>query len=68
MVIYLEYAEVDKRFTLIDKPNSGYGHSMNVGIDNAHGKYLGILEPDDYVVPEMYRDLYARAERISAIS
>ena len=63
MVIYLEYAEVDKRFTLIDKPNSGYGHSMNVGIDNAHGKYLGILEPDDYVVPEMYRDLYARAER-----
>ena len=64
MVIYLEYAEVDKRFTLIDKPNSGYGHSMNVGIDNAHGKYLGILEPDDYVVPEMYRDLYARAESL----
>ncbi len=58
MTIYSEYANIDKRFTLIDKVNSGYGHSMNVGIDAAKGEYLGILEPDDYVTKNMFSDLY----------
>lgn len=63
MTIYREYAEIDKRFVLIDKANSGYGHSMNVGIDAAKGEYLGILEPDDYVVKEMFKDLYNIAKK-----
>ena len=62
MTIYYEYANIDKRFTLIDKANSGYGHSMNVGIDASTGEYLGILEPDDYVVPNMFADLYKIAK------
>ena len=39
----------DPRFKLIDKPNSGYGDSMNKGLDLAHGKYIGILESDDHL-------------------
>ena len=63
MTIIREYASIDKRFKIIDKENSGYGHSMNVGIDAAKGKYLGILEPDDYVPFDMYEKLYAIASK-----
>ena len=58
MTIMREYASVDKRFRIIDKANTGYGNSMNVGIDEARGEYLGILEPDDYVPANMFRNLY----------
>lgn len=55
MAIIKEYASLDKRFRIIDKPNSGYGHSMNKGIDAARGQYLGILEPDDFVPSSMFQ-------------
>ena len=29
-----EYAAKDSRFIIIDKPNGGYGHSMNCGFDS----------------------------------
>ena len=39
----------DPRFRVIDKPNSGYGASMNRGLDEARGRYLAILESDDFL-------------------
>jgi glycosyltransferase involved in cell wall biosynthesis len=56
--ILKEYAEKDNRIKVISKPNSGYGHTMNVGIDAATGEYLGIVESDDYVKLDMYETLY----------
>lgn len=53
-----EYKQRDDRIKVISKSNSGYGHTMNVGLDAAKGEYIGIVEPDDYVVPEMYKTLY----------
>ena len=61
--IIKEYSKKDSRIIIIDKPNSGYGHSMNVGIDRATGKYIGIVEPDDYVKLDMYETLYNEAEK-----
>ena len=55
------YASNDARIKVIDKPNGGYGNAMNVGISNAAGEYVGILEPDDYLKPEMFQKLYNRA-------
>lgn len=52
----------DKRFIVITKKNSGYGNTMNVGIDNAHGEYLGIVESDDYVDKHMFEVLYTVAK------
>lgn len=49
--IIKRYMEKDQRFRLIDKDNSGYGASMNLGIDTARGEYIGILEPDDFFEP-----------------
>ena len=47
---------------VIDKPNSGYGHSLNVGIDASKGKYIGIVESDDFIDPQMFLRLFEQAE------
>jgi len=59
--ILREYAGRDARVMIIDKPNTGYGHSMNTGIDAALGEYIGIVESDDYILPGMYEALYRTA-------
>ena len=57
-----DYVRQDKRIKVIHKSNSGYGHSMNVGIDNATGEYIGIVESDDWILPDMYETLYSKAK------
>ncbi|MCD8190924.1 MAG: glycosyltransferase [Clostridiales bacterium] len=63
MAIIREYANLDKRFVILDGPNGGYGKAMNRGIDAARGKYLGILEPDDFVPETMFQTLYRTANQ-----
>lgn len=63
LAILKQYAAVDQRIVIIDKANSGYGHSMNVGIDAARGEYIGILEPDDFVDSGMFKELYTAASK-----
>ena len=60
--IIKEYAAKDKRIKYIDKPNAGYGQTMNCGMDLASGEYIGIVEPDDFIKPEMYETLYNKAK------
>ncbi len=61
-----EYAKNDSRVKIIDKQNSGYGNSMNRGLDSATGEYIGIVESDDFIKPEMYEELYALAKENDA--
>lgn len=61
-----KYAINDSRFKIIAKKNSGYGHTMNVGIENASGEYIGIVESDDFVEPDMYKTLYENAKLYNA--
>lgn len=60
-----QYAAKDSRVKVIHKENGGYGKAMNVGLDNATGEYIGILEPDDYVKPEMFESLYNKAKEFN---
>lgn len=60
--ILREYARRDQRIKVISKPNSGYGHTMNTGFDAASGDYLGIVESDDVVPPEMFERLCRAAD------
>lgn len=64
--IIQEYLDSDERFRVIDKPNSGYGASMNMGLDAARGKYVGILESDDFFEPDALELLYNACERNNA--
>ena len=56
-----EYAAQDPRFCIITGPNAGYGAAMNKGIDAASGDYIGIVEPDDFIEPEMFERLMTAA-------
>ena len=66
LAIMRAWAAVDRRFRILDGPNGGYGKGMNRGLDAARGEYLGILEPDDFVPPDMYGSLYDAAVRVGA--
>ena len=55
------YAQKDARIRVIRSDRKSYGYQMNLGLDAACGEYFGIVETDDYIAPEMYEQLYARA-------
>ena len=64
--IIQEYLDCDDRFRVIDKENSGYGISMNMGLDAARGEYVGILESDDFFEPNALELLVNTAEKFDA--
>lgn len=64
--ILRSYAAKDQRIRIIDKPNSGYGASLNRGIAEAKGEYIGIVEPDDFPDKRMFKKLYKAAKRANA--
>ena len=64
--IIREYMERDARVKMIDKANSGYGDSMNRGLEMARGKYMGILESDDFMAPDALEKLVSAAEDCNA--
>jgi glycosyltransferase involved in cell wall biosynthesis len=55
------YAEQDKRVKVLHQQNGGYGKACNAGLGIARGEYLGIVESDDYVEPDMMERLYNAA-------
>ena len=55
------YEKMDTRIKVITKQNSGYGNTMNVGMDIAIGEYIGIVESDDYIEKNMFERLYNTA-------
>lgn len=61
--ILRQYAAKDSRIKIINKPNSGYGDSMNQALDIAVGKYIGIVESDDFIDKQMFESLFTVAEK-----
>ena len=37
-----------------------------MGLNAAHGKYIGFIDADDFISPNMYEKMYEEAERIDA--
>lgn len=58
-----EAIEGDSRFTLINKENGGTSIARNMGIDNAHGKYIAFFDCDDEYAPEMIATLVSEMEK-----
>lgn len=56
-----EYAEKDHRIIVIEKKNGGVSSARNQGIHAAGGEYIGFVDPDDWVDPEMYETMYNTA-------
>lgn len=58
-----QFVNDDSRFKAIHKDNTGYGHSVNMGIRAAQSPYIGILESDDFAELNMFEKLYDAAEK-----
>jgi glycosyltransferase involved in cell wall biosynthesis len=50
-------AKKDPRVVLLNKKNSGYGNTLNLGLMSARSKYIGIIEADDFADKTMYQNL-----------
>ena len=61
--IIKDYAKRDDRIVIIDKKNSGYGGSMNKGLEKATGEYIGIVESDDFIDRDAFEIMYKTASR-----
>lgn len=55
-----EFAQQDDRIRVFHKENGGSSSARNVGLKNATGEYLGFIDSDDYIEPDMY-ELLANA-------
>ena len=64
--ILQEYASGDTRIRLVQSDRKSYGYQMNLGLAVARGEYIGIVETDDWVEPEMFKNLYSAAREMSA--
>lgn len=60
------FAEKDERIKVIHKQNSGPAATRNVGIKLARGAYIGFVDADDYIEPDMYEKLYKAADTFDA--
>lgn len=53
-----EYAVKDKRIVVIHKSNGGLSDARNAGIEIAKGKYMTLIDSDDYVEKDYVQFLY----------
>lgn len=58
--VLLDYAKKDKRFVIINKPNSGVSDSRNFAMESAHGEYIQFVDSDDWI-PEHATEEYVNA-------
>lgn len=56
-----EFAALDERVRVIQSDRKSYGYQLNIGIEHAQGEYVGIVETDDKILPDMYKTLYHAA-------
>lgn len=66
--IMCSHAKKDPRIKIFDKPNEGYGKTCNLGIDNAHGIWIAIVEPDDWIDCSMYEEMLEHTKVFSPVN
>ena len=55
------FSKIDHRIKVIDKENGGCGSARNKSLDNANGDYIYFFDPDDYILPNAFEELYYNA-------
>ncbi len=61
-----DYARKDERFVILTQKNQGAGAARNTGLEVAQGKYISLVDPDDFIELTMLEKLYKRAEATEA--
>lgn len=60
--IVKEYADKDSRVVLLSKENGGCASARQFGLEHAKGEYIGFVDPDDVICPDMFQKLYEKAK------
>ena len=53
-----EYASKDSRIKVVHKQNGGLSDARNAGLAIANGTYIGFVDSDDWIEPDMYECMY----------
>ena len=61
-----KYRLSDSRVKVITKENGGLPSARNAGLDAASGTYVGFVDSDDYIEPDMYRKLVEASKKDGA--
>lgn len=61
-----EYTKKDCRVHVMTQQNSGVSAARNAGIAVASGQYIGFVDADDWIAPEMFHRLLDQAKRTDA--
>ena len=61
--IVQDFMQKDKRIKLIElKERKGQGFARNRGIELAKGEYIGFVDSDDFIEPDMFEKMYNTAK------
>lgn len=60
------YAQNDSRIRVIHKANGGLSSARNAGLDAASGAYIGFVDSDDWIEPDMYATMLGLLEKYEA--
>ena len=60
------HAKCDHRVSVLHIPHSGPGAARNAGINRATGNYIGFVDADDYILPNMYSSLLKAMVQLDA--
>ena len=66
LAICEEYAKRDSRIIVINKKNEGACIARNTGISIAKGKYIQLVDADDYIENNMLEEQYNLGEKTNA--
>ncbi len=61
-----EYAGKDDRIKVFHTENRGLSAARNLGLDNTTGDWIGFIDSDDWIEPDMYEVLLRKAEETRA--
>lgn len=59
-------AAKDARIRVIHQKNGGLSAARNAGLDAARGAWIGFVDSDDYIAPEMYEAMYHAVQSTGA--
>ena len=60
-VICDDYSKIHSNIVVKHITNGGPSKARNIGLDLAHGNYVGFVDADDYIEPDMYELMFQEA-------
>ena len=58
-----DYAKKDNRIVVVHKQNGGLSSARNAGLNVATGDYIGFVDSDDFISPNMYKKLIENIDK-----